>query len=242
MLHIILNLFVLFGANAAKMPIQLPCQSQVFALLDGMPSPTVWKRVSTDPNRFVIESPTKASGTWIKLSVGKQSVSLLKSTIRGDIEYSLVAPLCTAKLSVFGRRTLRKSSGLFTDFSLVQLVKNSKKKKSSGVIFLWSPYMSVSLRGLKEIKPVADSLGLRIIPILDPRADRKTAQDALKKFRIQDVPLRKLASQDLYRRGMTLHYPTMLFFTNGKLYPAPRYGYHEKDRLIWALKNWMAEK
>ena len=56
----------------------------------------------------------------------------------------------------------------FDDQSLQTLLSNSEMNQTSGVIWIWSPRMNLSIYGLSELKPIAALLDLELTVLVDP--------------------------------------------------------------------------
>src|SRR5205085_10252900 len=82
---------------------------------------------------------------------------------------------------------------------------------------VWSPGMPLSVRGLREARAAAASLGISLTAVV---ADvRARDLDALTVDGVSPAAadLRTLDALELVYRNATIHYPAALFFQDGKL-------------------------
>lgn len=156
------------------------------------------------------------------------------------------APVGSATLVEPGRRTRRRWNGRceeaapvgersapedeaqkngFTDDDLQQTL----RRLDTGVIFLWSPHMPLSVSGYDSISAAADRLGLPLVPLLDPMADAGYAATTATAAGIPEVALRPLASIELTFRNLTTHAPSIQLFAGGRLLDAMLPGYRDAE-------------
>lgn len=88
-----------------------------------------------------------------------------------------------------------------TDRSLNKFMQDNQK----GIIYVWSPYMPLSVLGRQEIIQIAKDLNLPVLLTIDPSARGIQTED------------QKLESRILMRSGVLDHFPATLLFENGKL-------------------------
>ena len=100
----------------------------------------------------------------------------------------------------------------FTDTDLQKLVETEKQ----GVIFVWSPGMIYSMLEYPEMKSAVDSLGLKIITVMDPFVEKKIIQKTASSRKLP-MSERRLEAVELLSRNMTQHYPASIVFSQGKL-------------------------
>ena len=105
----------------------------------------------------------------------------------------------------------------FTDQSLESLLQCSADNRVSGVLYVWSPHMPYSVSGLMELNRLTKKLGIYVIPLLDPYADLGLALQIARNQHLRPEALRKLSSRVLLSRGMTLHFPSMTLYSDGKI-------------------------
>ena len=115
----------------------------------------------------------------------------------------------------------------FTDRDLHTLLEADYSAGTGGLIYSWSPHMPYSVKGLAEIAELARRRGLQLVPLLDPQADLELAEAAVP----AELPtLRRLDSRVLIDRGLSLHYPALLVFSQGSLGDTVLPGYTSPER------------
>ena len=104
-------------------------------------------------------------------------------------------------------------------------------RKGAGLIYLWSPnmpYSTASIRstkknwGLDTLLDIAAEKNLGITYLLDPYANVPAALRAAEKVkkkvpRLKDYKVIRGTSIELYMRMTGLHYPTLLYYKDGKI-------------------------
>lgn len=96
----------------------------------------------------------------------------------------------------------------FTDADL----KRTLKSHPWGLIYVWTPYMPLSVEGIVKAKEVAKKKGAPITVLMDPAADPKEAQKWVSKKKVDPSEMRKVASVELASRNMNLHYPILFIY------------------------------
>ncbi len=105
---------------------------------------------------------------------------------------------------------LNEKVGTYSDEDLFA----EMKKKSWGVIYVWSPYMPLSVMGISEIKKAA---GENVTILLDPRANLAEAEKWVEKGLVQKSELKRASSPEISDRGLGVHYPAAYIFKDGFL-------------------------
>ena len=124
----------------------------------------------------------------------------------------------------------------FSDESLQSLLAHSAENKTSGVIYSWSPRMPLSIRGVYELRTIAQKMGLEMQLVLDPSAVENEIQQSIAEFPLlAGTP--RLKSSKLVAMSMMIHYPSLIIYKNGHLYPISRPGYDEPERVELYLKR-----
>ncbi|HEY1080246.1 MAG TPA: hypothetical protein VGE46_09110 [Bdellovibrio sp.] len=99
------------------------------------------------------------------------------------------------------------------------------KKHQNGVIYILSPHMYLSLKGYPEYESIAKKHRLSFLPLLDPMAStlENTVQLDLKNISV-------LSSKVLLQKDAVLHFPSYVFFRNGKILGRFNPGYDAPDK------------
>jgi hypothetical protein len=119
----------------------------------------------------------------------------------------------------------------FTDKDLDQILKTSLSKKTQGLIYVWSPHMPLSIRGVREAERIAKEKKLKLIILLDPYSNLSAAQQISRKEKFPETYLARLESRKLLRKEMTVHFPSLIVFNKGGLAGEMRGGYDNPQRL-----------
>ncbi len=133
---------------------------------------------------------------------------------------ALLALLILMSMSAFAKEP-------FTDKDLHQAL----SKNESGIIYLWSPFMPLSVIGREEIIEVAQNLNLQLILVVDPLATQTETPDPL------------MMSRDLMKFGVLDHYPAIALYSEGKLVKdVIIHGYEQKQTLSELINSYLNGK
>lgn len=113
----------------------------------------------------------------------------------------------------------------FTDAALARLLDAETLPGVSGILYIWSPHMPYSVQGLAEVLALGKRLELTVVPLLDPDADAGLAARVVQARHLPREVLRPMRSNRLLERGVTLHYPTLVLFREGRLLESMLPGY-----------------
>lgn len=94
---------------------------------------------------------------------------------------------------------------------------SSIKKNSWGVIYVWTPYMPLSVQGIAEIKKAMANSGGDLTILLDPKANLSEAEKWVEKGLVQKSELKKVNSSEIFDRGLGVHYPAAYIYKDGFL-------------------------
>ncbi len=118
----------------------------------------------------------------------------------------------------------------FTDERLEVLLKT----QSQGAIFVWSPAMPLSVKALEHIKAAAAQAELPLTVLVDQRAKYMDPAGLAQATTQNPVEFDYLAASALIKARMTMHFPTVIYFSDGKLSPRTLVGYKETaEYLSW---------
>lgn len=109
----------------------------------------------------------------------------------------------------------------FDDVALEQLLRAERQF----VLCVWSPHMPLSVEAVREVTRAGKLLGVPVIPILDPRADREYARAALTAAGLPETAMRAAEARELMRPGVFEHAPTIVVFADGRQVGSARPGY-----------------
>lgn len=208
MKKLILTFICLFGAQSTLAKSQyllqnIPCTNEVLGSVQTMGVPLKWE----SPKKGVVTSKTNAGGV-ITLVTKKDESILSYNASDFQSKLSFKTPEC--KLKVLN---LDNKKFVFNDDDLNKLLKENKR----GLIYLWSPHMSLSVYELVEMKEYAKSLSLPTLTLLDLNADMKFSKELIEKYKLSPNYLKRMNSRELEKFGATVHYPSTILYKDGKL-------------------------
>lgn len=101
----------------------------------------------------------------------------------------------------------------FTDDALQTLLRQG----GTGVIYAASEHMPLSIRGLKDIEAAVRALKLDLQVVIDPDSDFDHITREAAAAGIDASHCGRLASRELMRRNLTIHYPSILIYRRGAI-------------------------
>jgi hypothetical protein len=213
-------LIIALSSYALELP-PMACSEKVKSALEEWKSTGEWqeeKQAGLKGSFFA--SPTDKVGEWVLARRIPNGTVVSKARDDGRIEIVFDEKKCESKTKTY---THKRPKG-FTDSELESFIKKNK----SGVIYVWSPRMSLSQNGIKEIQTAARSKKLPVLILLDkdiPESERAKLEAKLGK----DVT-RTVDSFELNMRHVQMHFPALLVFKDQKILPGVKYGYEKADR------------
>lgn len=106
------------------------------------------------------------------------------------------------------------------------------KKNPNGVIYMVSPHMYLSVKGLPEYKKIAEISKISFLPLMDPVTN--TRQNS---FGGDLAKVRVLASKELLQKDAIVHYPAYIFHKGGVLQNRFNPGYDAPEKFEQNLKD-----
>lgn len=158
---------------------------------------------------------TAESSTYAVLDIKKEEVTKTTWLANSCDKPSIVK---TKKAS-----TVAKSpkDGFFTDTDLQKTL----QAKNWGVIYIWTPYMPLSVDALAEIKKAVTNKNGTLTVLMDRNASTDQANKWLSQGLVQKQELLKADAQELFERGLGVHYPVAYIYENGFLSNSEFIGY-----------------
>lgn len=148
------------------------------------------------PDFGTVEFHLSESSTFVRARTEKSVVTL---------EWK--APGCEEKN--LGTRAGTQS---FSDLDLGKLLLDNPK---GGLVYIWSPHMSLSVTEVSALREL--KLTYPVTVILDPKADRGLATAVARANRLPASYLQTLDSVVLQNADITIHYPSIVFYKQGKI-------------------------
>jgi hypothetical protein len=124
----------------------------------------------------------------------------------------------------------------FDDAALEQLLRAERQF----VLCVWSPHMPLSVEAVRDVTRAGKALGIPVIPILDPRADRDYARTALTAAGLPETAMRVAQARELMRPGVFEHAPTIVMFADGQQTGSARPGYLDAAGYEYVLRQTFA--
>lgn len=125
----------------------------------------------------------------------------------------------------------------FTDNKLRILL----RENDYGLIYVWSPGMPLSEKGLVEIDKICKELGITLTAAIDPNAKAFINEDAqYDQLRQQSID-NKLQSYTLQKQGALDHFPAMIFYKDGKIITPIIHGYEQINGMKKFIKRYIGE-
>lgn len=218
--------------------IKITCETQALDLLSKLETPTEWiaitgPAISKEKNFRLFKSATENKNVILELATADGQTRIKRSDLRNMVVYDFAtASKCEMKMSVHKfDKSKSKKLPEFTDIEVGKLIKESSQNQSTILFYLWSPNMNLSVKGVNEIKKVAEEMGMGLVVM----ADSSSADDRIKKTAMaQGWPWEygfTLEADLLKSRNMGIHFPALIVLKNGELSNSMRPGYDAPERL-----------
>ncbi len=214
----------------------LPCRKQIDDTLVKWDSLKEWRFAGRNlDGARIFRTPNRSVGVWAEAKVfADKSIELSRITaqsltrVRWDI--ASCAPAVRVDAHPLPEKNLKNS---FSDADLAKVL-GSKKK---GMIIAWSPHMTLSVGAAREAEQLGKELGIQVVVVRDPHSRDKVAKERLAKEKLPAAWSRKIQSVDLVMRDMLIHFPSILFFKDGRIQGHVFPGYEVKDQLRAIVKD-----
>jgi hypothetical protein len=179
-------------------------------------------------------SPTDSIGVWLeRWQLQNGDVELRRVSAEKTTVAATTGAACDLRL-VEHRRHFdeQATAGAFTDASLRAVLEHT----TAGMIYVWSPRMPLSVRGIAEAHAAARSLGIAFTAIV---AD--AAESELRSENVDTAFEHSLNSLELMYRNAALHYPTVTFYRGGSLLGSAVPGYKTRDAYVALARDAFTE-
>lgn len=112
----------------------------------------------------------------------------------------------------------------FTDQDLNDVLQTNE----TGIIYMWSPYMPLSVIGREDILKIGKKMNLNVTLVVDPLATQTDTPDPL------------MRSHALMEFGVLDHYPAIVLHKDGQLVEdVIIHGYEKKKTLTRLIKSYL---
>lgn len=224
-----LLLCLLFTLNAFGMDLPpMGCPEKVRSFLKEWKVLNQWQEEKQGglKNSF-FASPTSEIGEWVLARRTPKGTVISRARDSGRIEVFLDEKKC---LPVTKSYPHGKRKG-FTDSELSKFITTH----GTGVIYVWSPRMDLSVKGIQEIQKAAREKKLPLLVLMDkdtPEAERMKLEKTLGKEATRTVD-----SFELDMRHVQMHFPAVLMFKDKKILSGVKYGFEKAHRYKLDLDN-----
>ncbi len=202
------------------------CEAQIDEKLKELNSKNDWTRVvDSKPNHKTYRSPTNNVGEWVEIVAGEMP-SVYQVTPRGIREFGWNLKTCELnKATAFEIEStfINISGPTFKDSDLKRII----EQKDRAIIYTFSPRMVYSIKYMDEMSDMAESLGYKFIPVLEPTY--KIGNLGRKFPNVKNFKIQKAASVEIVMRQMLTHLPSSLVISNGHIMDPIIIGVKSKD-------------
>lgn len=194
------------------------CQSSLKKMSKKYNTQPEWLRIVDPDNQTLAwRSPTKVVGTWLQVETDKASriptIKVLSAKNELTYKAKIDSKKCLLSMTSSSKMPTKIRYSV-TDDQLAEIIQSDK-----GIIYIWSPSMSYSMRYLRTFETYARKLQIPFYVFMDPSANKRMVKMAEKTYRIGKKYQRKVASNELFMRLYPLYYPVTYVFARGKIHP-----------------------
>lgn len=163
-------------------------------------------------------SPTTTVGVWVErsqLENGRTEIRRISAS-RTDVA-TLDATSCVAGTRAHVRHFDADSlANALTDARLDSIVRTNKR----GMVYVWSPRMPLSIIGLEQARQAAAQLKVAFTAIV-----AETNDEELRTISVSREFTTRMESLELVYRNANIHYPSALFYDEGRIVDGAFPGY-----------------
>lgn len=215
----------------AELP-PLPCSKKIIETLTKWNVQKPWTRALTSvPGEKVYRASTSTLGKWIELHVKDDQVKADLFTQSEVLTVTFEKKDCVAKADLSSRTMKDRFEGqseykgfvILRDKNLSELL----DQKKPGVLYLWSPHKHISVEGLIQARKAAEKLGIAVYSVIEPNSTASEVERVAKDLKLPKKEIFYLNSFDLQYRGMRLHFPSLIVYSNGHFTSQVRRGYED---------------
>lgn len=228
-MNFLLLLFIVGSAHAGLFD-TFSCKKQLEALSKEWRATGNWEQQYLDglDNTFY-SSPTDKIGEWIVTKQVVDGSAISKISQSGRIEVAFKGKDCKREEKAYPHSA--SASHFKTDKDIAEFVEKNKK----GVIYIWSPRMTLSQKGIPEIKKAASNLKVPVLVLLDKEVSKKELKKLQKALGRIDTA--QVDSFEFRMRNVGQHFPAVLVFKDSKFISGVKYGFEKSDRFQSELTN-----
>ncbi len=200
---------------------QFPCTDKITTLVKDWKATGEWQEEKEGGLRKAFySSPTDKIGEWVLIRRIPKGTVIAKANEEGRLEVVLDEAKCVAKTKTY---THPERAG-FTDKNIAAFIRKNK----TGVIYVWSPRMDLSVKGIQEIQKAAREKKLPVLVLMDK--DVPAHEKVKLEKKLGSSVTTTVDSFELNMRHVQMHFPAVLVFKNQKIQPGVKYGYEKAHR------------
>jgi hypothetical protein len=198
-----------------------------------------WKKNSFDKDAPAYSSATSQIGKWVSIEKANpvtERVTILDKDKKTRFDFDAVKN-CASQVAIVPNAKTGQRSVASIEWFTDQELEGTLEKKPNGIIFIWSPHMSLSYKSVPELRAAADELGLPITFILDPHADQELAKKGAKEHSLGTDALKRANSLELNMRNALIHFPALIVTREGKICDKIQRGYRKAEKFRAIISN-----
>jgi hypothetical protein len=204
---------------------KIPCSNKVFQAVSSLGTPKKWLKKEN-----VVSSSLEEGGS-ISLEVEKDKSYLSYGLNKSRTKFEYQSPKCKVKVVSISR----DKSG-FDDVALENLF----EKNESGVIYIWSPHMSLSVYEMVEMQDYLKKIKVPVTILLDLNAAEDLTKSTIEKYDLSPEYALKMNSRSLEKFGANIHFPSTVFYKKGKIIKRIP-GYNGEKELNNLIKKYLGK-
>lgn len=196
------------------------CAPKLRDIYQGWKATGEWeKQITKGPKDYFFKSPTQVIGEWVLIKKVPEGSVISRISQKGRTEILLKGKNCQKEIKNYAGSKVATES--VDDEKIRKFVEGNKK----GVIYVWSPRMVLSEKGIAEIKKASKELKLPLLVLMEKKVSDQEAKNLSKKYGVEFT--QRVDSLEFNLRNVDQHYPAVMVFKNAKISPEVKYGYEK---------------
>lgn len=217
----------------------IPCEAEVLNTLSELEIPLEWILVRDSEDLRILKSKTPDKEIELEMSFDQNRTIVRRYSKDEIVSYSFVkGSQCASSVSISKNdRVVTKTLSVFSDYDTNEWLKQCQASKDKiFILYIWSPRMNLSIKGVDEIRRISQQEQYHLTVIADSLANDDQVRMRVLENRWPADFSRKMESTKLDDLGIRIHFPATLVCSAGKL-NAVRPGYDEPARLLKYLRQ-----
>lgn len=234
------------GANASlnlnplDIDVTDSCLLMATGLLKAEGSLNTWTQIA-DPGKEIklFRSPTTSFGKWVEIEISNKIPQVVRLITLEKVSTNQLVrkeKSCSSqRVTKSNPKFMKKPRNVFTDAQL------KTEMRGTGLIYVWSPKMTYSMKHLDYFEQAAQNLKIKFIAVVDTFASAEEVKKAQTIYGIQKRHSKLLWSNELRMRQFYNHYPRTFVFSKGAFHPQLISGVKEKSEIIEEVRQRLRE-